>query len=72
MQKSYIENIAKDVRKRLIEVGLMDPDQKSFIFEQLDEIMLFFDGDLVMDKEQTTASFEKLSGDRFMVYRICA
>ena len=68
MQKSYIENVAKDVRKRLVEVGLMDPDQKSFTFEQLDEIILFFGGDLVMDKEQTTASFEKLSGDRFMVY----
>ncbi len=68
MDRKYIEKIAKDARKRLIEVSAMEPDQKSFTFEQLDEIMLFFDGDLVMDKEQATAFFEKLSGDRFMVY----
>ena len=65
---TYIKKIARDVREKLLEVGLMEPNQKSFTFEQLDEIMLFFGGDLVMDKEQATASFEKLSDGKFMVW----
>lgn len=68
MDKKYIEKIAANTRKQLLEEKLIQPIQKRFANEELENIVQFFGGKLILDDEIERAVLESISTTEFVIY----
>lgn len=66
-RKFYIEKIALDARNRLIEKRIINEDAKALNFEQLEQIISFYGGELRVSSKQEKPSIRKKSEDEFII-----
>ena len=70
-RKQWIENISKKIavntRKQLLEEKLIQPIQKGFANEELENIVHFFGGKLIFDDEIERAVLESISTTEFLI-----
>lgn len=67
-RKFYIEKIASDARKRLVEVEIIDKDEKALSMEQLKKIVAFYGGELKIYEQDRETCIEKISEDDYVIH----
>ena len=68
MDRTYVRKIAENTRRQLLEEKLIQPIQKGFTNEELENIVQFFGGKLISDDETERAVLESVSTTEFIIH----